>query len=166
MSNTNSQRGNELNTQEIQEILDTTQSQELTEQESKLTKIIEGYVLAFEFKSMKKLTKPVGVRNVKGFLKNIFGEQAMYAIYCKYGKPALLRVKERVKKQKRAVKQSEKILAIQKEYPQYNIIKAYQYGYMKGKFHLSREDIETFIAMLEILKHTENNEIQKQEKSQ
>ncbi len=91
-----------FNTQEIQEIIDSTQAQEvpqaninqLSTGESKLVKILESYIITFELKSIRGQNVPIGAKNIKGFLKNIFGEQAMYAIYYKYGKLTLSKVKK------------------------------------------------------------------------
>ena len=147
-----------FNTQEIQEIIDSTQAQEVPQAninqlatgESKLVKILESYIITVELKSIRGQNVPIGAKNIKGFLKNIFGEQAMYAIYYKYGKLTLSKVKDRIKKQKRSVEQSSKIIEAQKQYPQYKIVEAYKYGCVAGKFNLNAKDIETFIAMLEI----------------
>ncbi|MCL9823415.1 MULTISPECIES: hypothetical protein [Campylobacterales] len=155
----NSKTDNEFNTQEIQDIISTqelrketlkTNTNNLTAGESKLIKRLESYILTFDLKALRGENLPVGAKNIKGFLKNIFGEQAMYALYYKYGKPTLYRVKDRIKKQKRSVEQSHKIIDIQKQYPQYKIIEAYKYGCVAGKFNLNAKDIEIFISMLEI----------------
>lgn len=164
----NTNINNEFNTQEIQDIISTQESRKetlktntnnLTAGESKLVKKLESYILTFDLKALRGENIPVGAKNIKGFLKNIFGEQAMYALYYKYGKPTLTRVKDRIKKQKKSVEQSSKITEIQKQYPQYKIIEAYKYGCIAGKFNLNAKDIEIFIAMLEIASgntHSEN----------
>lgn len=163
----NTNINNEFNTQEIQDIISTQELRKetlstntnLTAGESKLVKRLESYILTFDLKALRGENIPVGAKNIKGFLKNIFGEQAMYALYYKYGKPTLTRVKDRIKKQKKSVEQSSKIIEIQKQYPQYKIIEAYKYGCIAGKFNLNAKDIEIFIAMLEIASgntHSEN----------
>lgn len=160
-----------FSTQEIQEIIDTQNFSEKetleantnkpTSGESKLIKMLESYILTFDLKALRGESLPIGAKNIKGFLKNIFGEQAMFALYYKYGKPTLSRVKDKIKKQKKSVEQSHKIIEIQKQYPQYKIIEAYKYGCVAGKFNLNAKDIEIFIAMLEIASGNAQNKNRK-----
>ncbi|WP_423786648.1 hypothetical protein [Helicobacter rodentium] len=83
----NTNINNEFNTQEIQDIISTQESRKetlktntnnLTAGESKLVKRLESYILTFDLKALRGENLPVGTKNIKGFLKNIFGEQAMY----------------------------------------------------------------------------------------
>ncbi|KPH55529.1 hypothetical protein HPU229334_07810 [Helicobacter pullorum] len=61
------------------------------------------------------------------------------------------RIKERMKKQKLRVKQSEKIQELQAKYPNLDILKAFTYTRLNGKFEVENEDIEIFENIIKLL---------------
>ncbi|EEQ63637.1 hypothetical protein HPMG_01094 [Helicobacter pullorum MIT 98-5489] len=134
-----------METQETQE------TQATKKDKTHIEKCLETYIFRFSIKLFLGEVANFGVANVKAYLKHIFGEDKGTFVYYKYGRKIYSRIKERMKKQKLRVKQSEKIQELQAKYPNLDILKAFTYARLNGKFEVENEDIEIFENIIKLL---------------